>query len=147
MNPQDHAAAQPGIGFGADDRLTAARDRLARLRAEAHATAADAADIAARLAQQSYSAWSARRSVRVTVGADALVQGVEFTEAAVGMAPRALAAATLDAHRRALALLRATVEETVSTGTATDPAIGSTILVGARDMLPAPEQPRLDDRR
>src|SRR5690606_8927990 len=58
-----------------DADLGAARDRLAQLQREAHAAAAETAQLAARLEQETYSAWSRGREVRVTVGADALIQG------------------------------------------------------------------------
>ena len=139
------------MSMGADDRLFAARDRLARLRQETHAAAAETALIAARLEQETYSAWSRGREVRVTVGPDALIQGVEFTPGAMTKSPSSLAAATLDAHRRALEMLRASVEDTVSTIPGSAQGLADEILDSARAMLPAPDGParesRHDDRR
>jgi len=129
------------MSMGADSPLLAARDRLARLRQEAHAAAAKTALIAARIQQQTYSAWSRGREVRVTVSPDALIQGVEFTPGAMTKSPESLAAATLDAHRRALELLRSTVEDVVSTTPGSAQGLADEILGSARSMLPAPTEP------
>lgn len=135
----------------ADARLFTARDRLDKLRREAHEAAAETALIAARLEQETYSAWSRGREVRVAVGPDALIQDVEFTPGAVTKSPRVLAAATLDAHRRALELLRAAVENVVSTTPGSVRGLGDEILGSARTILPVSDDPpqgsHLDDRR
>lgn len=120
-----------------DARLFAARDRLAQLQYEAHAAAEETALIAARIEQEVYSAWSRGREVRVTVGPDALIQGVEFTPGATTKSPRSLAAATLDAHRRALELLRMTVEDVVGSIPGSAHGLADDILGSARTMLPA----------
>lgn len=139
------------MSMEADARLFAARDRLDQLRREAHEVAEETALIAARLEQETYSAWSRGREARVTVGPDALIQDVEFTSGAVTKSPKALAAATLDAHRRALELLRAAVENVVSTTPGSAHGLGDEILGSARTMLPASEEPpqgsHFDDRR
>lgn len=135
----------------ADDRLFAARDRLAQLRQEAHEAAAETALIAARIEQQTYSAWSRGREVRVMVGPDALIQDVQFTRGAVTQSPKALAAAVLDAHRRALELLRSTVEEVVGTVPGSAHGLADEILGSARVMLPSADEtgraPGRDDWR
>lgn len=128
-----------------DDRLTQARDRLARLRQEAHEVAAETARIAERVAQTTYTAFSRGREVSVTVGPDALVRRVSFTDDQVTLSPRALAAATLDAHGRAIAMLRSSIEDAALSAPSSVRALAGTVLAEADRMLPS-EQSR-DDRR
>lgn len=128
-------------------QLVDARDRLKRLQQEAHQAAADAARTAARIEQTTYAAWSAGREVRVTLGPDALIQRVEFTPTAMRTAPRALAAATMDAHRRAVALLRAAVDEAVREAPASVGDLSGAVAAAARTMLPASDEAGHDDGR
>lgn len=129
-----------------DASLMSARERLDHLRREAHVAAAEAALIAARIAQATCSAWSRGREVRITVGPDGLVQDAEFTEDALELTPRALAAATLAAHDGALALLRAAVEDAVAAAPPSVRSLADEVAAGARSALPAAE-PWRDDRR
>ncbi|WP_444662413.1 YbaB/EbfC family nucleoid-associated protein [Cellulomonas sp. CW35] len=121
--------------------LVDARERLRQLQRDAHETAVETARIAARIEQATYSAWSAGREVRVTLGPDALIQGVEFTPHAMRTAPRALAAATMDAHRRAVALLRASVDEAVREAPASVGDLSGAVAAAAHEMLPAADEP------
>ncbi|MFT4157003.1 MAG: YbaB/EbfC family nucleoid-associated protein [Microbacterium sp.] len=130
-----------------DGRLTEARDRLARLRAEAHAVAAETALIAERIGQATYSGVSRGREVRVTVGADALIQRVEFTEDSLALSPRSLSAATMDAHAHAIAALRAAVEDVVATAPDSVRGLADAISAEARQILPSSHQTWRDDRR
>ncbi|MBW8763953.1 MAG: hypothetical protein JF592_15450 [Microbacterium sp.] len=128
-----------------DARLTAARERLEKLRQEAHSAAEETALIAARIEQTTYSAWSRGREVRITIGPDALIQGAEFTEDAMTRSPRSLAAATMDAHDRAIALLRSSVEVAVGAASHSVQGLADTVLSEAEAMLSSAE-PRPDDR-
>ena len=125
---------------------TDARDRLEQLRRDAHRAADEAARLAAHIEQSTYAAWSPGREVRVTVGPDALIQRVEFTAGAPRSGPRSLAAATLDAHRRALTLLRASVEDAVADAPASVGDLAGAVADAARTMLPS-DEPRYDGGR
>ncbi|MBT0994541.1 YbaB/EbfC family nucleoid-associated protein [Cellulomonas sp. DKR-3] len=121
-------------------RVVDARDRLKQLQLEAHQAAAETARTAARIEQRTYAAWSAGREVRVTLGPDALLQGVQFTPHAMRTPPRALAAATMDAHRRAVALLRAAVDEAVGEAPASVGDLSAAVAAAAHAMLPAADE-------
>ncbi|MDT0156252.1 YbaB/EbfC family nucleoid-associated protein [Microbacterium sp. ARD32] len=119
-----------------EEQIMAARDRLAQLQREAEAAAADSAQLADRLASRSYRAWSRGRDVQVTVGADGLVQGVEFTGDAMTLSPRMLAAATLDAHEKALVVLRESVEEEVAQAPDSFSGLRGAILADLHRVIP-----------
>lgn len=125
-----------------EEKLAAARTRLDALRREADAAATEIAQFSAHIEQSTHSAWSRDRSVRVSLGGDALVKAVEFTEQALSMSPRSLATATLDAHGRAVSRFREAVEDAVNA--APDSARGLTeqVLAATLAILPPPDDPR-----
>ncbi|WP_146804747.1 hypothetical protein [Cellulomonas persica] len=55
--------------------------------------------------------------------------------------------ATVDAHRRAVALLRASVDEAVRAARPSVGDLGGAAAGAARTMLPAADEPTRDDRR
>lgn len=130
-----------------DEQIMAARDRLKKLQREAEEAATDSAQLAGRLASQSHRAWSRGRDVQVTVGSDGLVQGVDFTGKAMNLSPRMLAAATLDAHQKALVALRQSVEEAVEEAPHSVHGLGGAILADLHRVIPVKDDPSDDGRR
>lgn len=96
-------------------------------------------------ARSTHPAASRGREVRVTVGGDALIRRVESTDGGITLSPRALAAATLDAHRRGAALLHSVVEDAAGSAPDSVRPLSDMVRGEADRMLPA-EHTR-DDRR
>lgn len=119
------------------DPFLEAREEMERLREQAHRSADEATEFAARIEQREYTGHSRRREVSVRVGSDGLVRDITFARSAPATSPARLGQALIEAHDRALLLLRDTVDELAAEAFPTSPDLARVTTVQYHEAMPA----------